>query len=84
MSESPGTMLSSEMTALLRRTIERHEPQLLPLVDAMGDSPLNETDREALRGAVLSELLVEGLDSSDEPTPYGLVLEQLIDALGHC
>lgn len=70
--------------ALLRRTVERHSPELISLVDGVGVVPLNQTDREALRGAVLSEFLSAGLDSNDEPTPYGLELEALIDALGHC
>lgn len=56
----------------------------MPLVETVGEIPLNETDREALRGAVLSEFLEVGRDSDDEPTSYGLELEQLIDALGHC
>lgn len=72
------------MMMLLRLTVERHVPELLPLVDEVGKTPLNETDREALRGAVLSEFLRTGLDNDDEPTSYGLELETLIDALGHC
>jgi hypothetical protein len=76
--------LSSRLIALLRLTVERHEPELMPLVETVGEIPLNETDREALRGAVLSEFLEVGRDSDDEPTSYGLELEQLIDALGHC
>jgi hypothetical protein len=76
--------MSSSQMALLRRTVERHLPELLPLVDMMGVSPLNETDREALRNAVSSEFISAGLDSDDEPTSYGLELEALIDALGHC
>lgn len=84
MSEPVRSPLSPNMMEFLRRMIERHVPELLPLVDTVGKTPLNETDREALRGAVLSEFLSSGVDSNDEPTPYGLELEALIDALGHC
>jgi hypothetical protein len=76
--------LSASMMALLRRSVERHEPELLSLVDEMGGHPLDVTDREALRGAVLSEFLAAGTGGDDEPTAYGLELEALIDALGHC
>ena len=76
--------MSPKIMTLLRLTVERHVPELLPLVDTVGQTPLNETDREALRGVVLTEFLAAGLDSDDEPTPYGLELEELIDALGHC
>jgi hypothetical protein len=83
-SEPTGAGLSSEMMVLLRRAVERHVPELLPLTDAVGSQPLTETDREALRSAVLSEFLSAGRDSNDEPNSYGLELERLIDALGHC
>jgi hypothetical protein len=76
--------LSPTMMTLLRRTVERHERTLLPLVDTVGEIALNESDREALRGLVLSEFLEAGRDGTDEPTSFGLELEQLVDALGHC
>jgi hypothetical protein len=79
-----GMGLTDNMLLLLQQTIEHHEPELLSLARSVGKLPLTEADREALRGAVLSELLSSGLDSEDEPTPYGLELERLIDALGHC
>jgi hypothetical protein len=84
MTDPPIQSLSPDMMMLLRRTVERHERELLPLVDTVGDIPLNETDREALRSTVLSEFLDTGRDSNDEPTSFGLELEELIDALGHC
>lgn len=84
MTEPIRSPLSPNMMTLLQLTVERQVPELLPLVDAVGKTPLNETDREALRGVVLSEFLSSGLDSDDEPTSYGLELEALIDALGHC
>lgn len=76
--------LSLRMMRLLQGTVQRHVPELWLLVDTVGKVPLNETDREALRQVVLSEFLNAGLDSNDEPNSYGLELEELIDALGHC
>ncbi len=84
MIEPAGSPLSPNQIALLRHTVERHIPDLLPLVVTLGESPLNETDREALRNAVSSEFISAGLDSDNEPTSFGLELEDLIDALGHC
>jgi hypothetical protein len=82
MTESFGPPLSSEHIALLRRIIGRHEPELLALVETVGVNPLSEADREALRLTIMREFLCTGLDSDDEPTPWGLQLEQLIDVLG--
>jgi len=36
-----------------------------------------------LRNIVCDELILNALDYNDEPTQYGLELEQLIDELGH-
>jgi hypothetical protein len=72
------------MSLLLRHVVERHESALLPLVDSVGGQALTDTDREALRSVVLSEFLSSGRGPDDEPNRYGLELEDLIDALGHC
>jgi hypothetical protein len=78
--------LSLNMIALLRSVVDRHNPHLVPLIDIIGGRPLSKDDREALRGAVASELTITSgaFDSEYEPTPYGLELEALIDALGRC
>jgi hypothetical protein len=83
MTEPIPSPFSPKLITLLRHTIERHIPELLPLVDTVGEAPLTETDREALRSAVLAEFLSAGRDSDGKPTSYGLELEKLIDALGH-
>jgi hypothetical protein len=80
----PIRPLSPSMMTLLRTTVQHHVPELYSLVNTVGKTPLDKTDREALRQVVLSEFLNAGLDSDDEPTSYGLELEELIDALGHC
>jgi hypothetical protein len=84
MSAPRQSSLSAKDLTLLRRTVERHAPELRALANTVGTTPLNEPDREALRSVVLSEFLRAGRDSDDEPTSYGLELEELIDALGHC
>jgi hypothetical protein len=40
------------------------------------------TSREAIVAALLNEFLAHGCDDADEPTAYGLELEDLIDACG--
>jgi hypothetical protein len=86
MTESSGMPLSADMTALLLSVLKRHGPDLIPLIEILGVRPLTKDDREALRGAVASELTITsgGLDNAYEPTPFGLQLEDLIDALGRC
>ena len=84
MTEPSRSGLTDEMSRLLRGTVANHAPDLLPLAESVGEAPLGETDREALRSAVLAEFLSAGRDSNDEATSYGLKLEKLIDALGHC
>ena len=37
---------------------------------------------EQLREIICDELIDSGLDMKDEPTPYGLSLEDLIDEIG--
>ena len=78
----PLSPLSTDRSVLLRQIVKRNEPELLALVDTVGVNPLSEADREALRLTIMREFLSTGLDSDDEPTPWGLQLEQLIDALG--
>jgi hypothetical protein len=84
MTEPSRSSLAEHMRLLLLQIVAHHVPELLRLAESVGKKPLTETDREALRSAVLSEFLDSGRDSNDEPTPYGLELEKLIDALGHC
>ena len=76
--------LASGNLALLQSVVERREPALVTLIDDLGQRSLVDSDREALRHVVLSEFLDRGLGADDEPTPYGLELEDLIDILGNC
>lgn len=69
--------------ALLQECIQRQAPDLEPLAEKVGQMPLSEAEREELRGAVAAELIETGLDSAGGHNKRGVVLEDLIDALGH-
>jgi hypothetical protein len=68
---------------LLHSIVARRKGELLPLLAALRDRTMVGEEREALRGVVLEELLERGLQAGDEPTAYGLKLEDVIDWLGH-
>lgn len=67
---------------LMRTILSRRRPDLLALLEDLSSGSLTDEDREVLRGVIADELVEYGLDSTDEPTPHGLVLEDLIDWLG--
>ena len=48
-------LAQSEVT-LLRDVIARRRPELLPVVDRIGPSPLSEFERTSLRRAIVDEL----------------------------
>lgn len=48
-------LLANEVT-LLRQVIGRRRPELLPLVDRIGITPLSDFERSSLRRAVVDEL----------------------------
>jgi hypothetical protein len=75
--------LEPEETYLLREALLKHRPSLLTMIELIGIVPLNDEQREELRGAIADELLETGLGKDDEPNKRGLLLEQLIDRLGH-
>jgi hypothetical protein len=68
---------------LLRDAVGRFRPDLVDRLATLGDVPLREDEREALREAVAQELLASGLTDADEPNSRGLALESVIDVLGH-
>jgi hypothetical protein len=83
---TPGDSLlrgeNAQKQRILRQIVASRQPELLPLIEAIGTTPLGEDDRELLREAVASELVDTGLTVDDEVTPHGQVLEDLIDWLG--
>jgi len=68
---------------VLRRVVEKRDPALLTRLDSLADCPLTDDERESLRDLVADEFTERGLRNDDEPTAYGLVLESIIDWLGH-
>jgi hypothetical protein len=73
--------LSDEDRDLLQRAVDRHAPNLLPLLVSLGDRQLTGEEREGLRGALADELVSVGLDEDDEPTDYGQRIDGLIGKL---
>lgn len=66
---------------LLESVVQRRSPELQPLLSFLGQRRLTRSEREGLRGALADELVATGLDDEDEPTTYGLELDDLIGRL---
>ena len=66
---------------LLREVITRWRPDLLYLLNRLGNSLLTIEQREEIREAIADELIASGLDENNEPTQRGIMLEELIDRL---
>ena len=56
---------------------------LIGAVASLQKIQLTAEQREDLRQAVTDELIETGLRDDDEPNERGLLLEELIDRLGH-
>jgi len=74
--------LTIDQYRLLAGLVRRHAPELRCVLTKLGEQPLSEDHREALREVVVAELCERGLDAEDEPDEYGRSLEHLIDSLG--
>lgn len=74
-------ILRPEDLALLRSTIQKQQPELLPLLDLLGVQPLTEDQREALREALADELVETGLRDDSEPNARGRHLDDIIGRL---
>lgn len=66
---------------LLAAAVQRWSPELDSLLPLLGRQRLTVTQREQLRGVLAKELVRDGLDQDDEPTTYGLELDDLIGRL---
>ncbi|MGZ3595248.1 MAG: hypothetical protein ACXU9G_06275 [Syntrophales bacterium] len=76
-------VLKSAETDLLREVLLKLRPPLLTMIDSIGIVPLTDNQREELRSVVADELVETGLGKDDEPNERGLLLEHLIDRVGH-
>ena len=75
--------LPPKMSALLSEVLWKRDPSMIGVVASLQDVQLSDDQREELRQAVTDELIETGLRDDDEPNERGLLLEELIDRLGH-
>jgi hypothetical protein len=52
-------------------------------LEELGAVPLTTAQREELRGVLADEFSATGICADFEPNPRGILLERLIDRLGH-
>ncbi|MBP6940667.1 MAG: hypothetical protein KBB65_02745 [Syntrophorhabdaceae bacterium] len=76
-------ILKPEESDFLQKVLLKHHSSLLKIMDSIGMVPLTDEQREKLREVLANELLETGLGKDDEPNERGLLLEGLIDRLGH-
>ena len=82
MIKKPTPAEDRQHTQLLHEVLLKRAPHLLPGMHRLGLEPLTDSDRDELRGVVLEEFLENGLRPDDEPTPYGVRLDDVIAWLG--
>ncbi len=75
--------LSAEEVELLREVVTKHDPSLAVLLDLLGNTPLTQEQREALRGVLADEFSATGVRADWEPNPRDLRLDDLIGQLGY-
>ena len=73
-------LLSKESCEILMECLLKHDVMLYHRLKNTKAIPYELG--EPLREIICDELINAGLDAKDEPTPYGLSLEKLIDELG--
>jgi hypothetical protein len=76
-----GHTMRLEDQKLLREVIWRRQPLLIPIIDAMGEAPLKEEDREMIRNVLADEFIETGLSGDDEPNERGIRLDNIIGLL---
>jgi hypothetical protein len=74
--------LSGKLSALLSEVLWKRDPSMIGIV-AFQSAVLTNDQREELRQILTDELMDTGLGDDDEPNERGLLLEELIDKLGH-
>lgn len=78
-----GTPVTQERLAKLREIVGRQDARLLSLISDVGTDGLSRSGRDSIRDALTKELTERGLGDNDEPNPWGLEVESLIDMLGY-
>lgn len=75
--------LPKRLRPLMSELIYKYQPDLQDVLDSAEKVFLTDSDRLSLRDAAADELLESGTGFlKDEPTPKGLLLEEIIDWLG--
>jgi hypothetical protein len=75
--------LSAKLSALLSEVLWKRDPSMIGIVASFQSAELTNDQREELRQILTDELMETGLGDDDEPNERGLLLEELIDKLGH-
>jgi hypothetical protein len=75
--------LPAELSALLSEVLWKRHPSMIGIVASLQNVVLTDDQREELRQALTDEFMDTGLRENDEPNDRGLLLEELIDKLGH-
>lgn len=78
----PRRLTKAELD-LLRDIVRRRRPELLPLLDTLGVVPLSQEQREELRGAIADDFSRDFPAGDPDSHARDLLLEDLIDKLGH-
>jgi hypothetical protein len=73
--------LKPDERALLCDVLQQWAPHRPELIDRIDRNVLSAIERREVCEFITNELMTSGLDPSDEPTPRGLRLEALIDAV---
>jgi hypothetical protein len=76
-----STRLTPARVRLLTEIIRRRNAAALAHVEAVANGRLSMEGREVLLDLLSAELVERGLDTSDEPTGWGVVVEDLTDML---
>lgn len=76
-----ATFTLNEKQGLLHEVLSIRNADLLPLLEHLNQ--ISDEQRERLREVIADELMETGLDHDDEPNQRGLLLEDIIDTLGH-
>ena len=79
---SDDVSLSSEEKELLFAVVRKRLPSLSWSVSAMSQTPLNPTQREALKGLLMDEIRESGGAASERGAVLNALLKKLLDRVG--
>ncbi len=82
MKDGPKDDALSRKLEIVTEVMNRRAPALCALLTSMFPSHLSTEERDAVRGILADELSEFGLRPDDEPTRYGVELEDVSDWIG--